>query len=289
MWVKMGLLAIIVVLYIIGFLIESFKEKKDDFSSPSSKDQINRQKEANRREELRRKLTEEARREEQNALEELRRKVEARRKEETTYRPTSRKPANKGIVFNTAPSDSSSTTTLTQTLDLSGLNDAFTGAALDKKLGLYQCQSCKVYYHSESFEILRAENSSKCVACTSTNIIDILGSTNNKRGKNYTPDVVTLENYKQHVGSVVTFEGYVCKVNESRRGNDFAVMFENESWTEGFKLVFFRGAAVRIGGASYIKSLSNKKIKVRGLLIKHPKFGYEIIISQKSMILSVSK
>ena len=283
MWIKMGFLAIIAVIYIIGLVIDSFKNKEDSSSSSINEDSTNR------REELRRKLNEGARREDQNALAELRRKAELKRQEEAKiYRPTSRKPANKEIIFNNEPSDSASTTTLTRTLDLSGLNDAFTGALLDKSLGLYQCQDCKVYYHSESFAILKEANSSQCVACSSTKIIDILDSTDKSRGKNYTPDIVTLNNYKKHVGSVVTFEGYVCRVNESRRGNDFAVMFENESWTEGFKLVFFRGAAVRVGGASYIKSLSNKKIKVRGLLIKHPKFGYEIIISQKSMILSVS-
>lgn len=146
-----------------------------------------------------------------------------------------------------------------------------------------------MYYHSESFEILKTENRSNCVACSSTNIIDILGSTDNRRGKNHTPDVVTLENYKQHVGSVVTFEGYVCRVNESRRGNDFAVMFEDQSWAKGFKLVFFQDASRRVGGAPYIKGLANKKIKVRGLVVNHPKFGYQIIISQKSMVLSVSK
>lgn len=297
----MGLLAIIVVLYVIWLMFGSPEKEQDDSSSLNvlssqekrlelekrlerlnSKNEANRQAEVNRQAAARRQA-------EASRQAEVNRQAAARRQAETkSFRPTPAKSSNKGIVFNTSSSDNSRKTTLAQTLDLSGLNDAFTGAALDRSLGLYQCQACKVYYHSESFAILKEANNSQCVACSSTKIIDILGSTDRSRGNNYTPDVVTLNNYKKHVGSVVTFEGYVCKVNESRRGNDFAVMFENESWAKGFKLVFFRGAAVRVGGASYIKSLSNKKIKVRGLLIKHPKFGYEIIISQKSMILSVS-
>lgn len=209
------------------------------------------------------------------------------RAERESFRPNRTKSSNTNIVFNDNSSKNSKGT-LTQSLDISGLNDAFTGAPLQKSLGLYQCQSCQVYYHSESFNILKEANSSQCVACSSTNIINILGSASHAKGRNHNPNVVTLSNYKQYVGSVVTFEGYVCKVNESRRGNDFAVMFEDFSWSKGFKLVFFRDAARRVGGASYIKNLSGRKIKVRGLIVNHPTFGYQIIISQKSMILSVN-
>ncbi|MCY1308839.1 hypothetical protein D9M70_588770 [compost metagenome] len=64
-------------------------------------------------------------------------------------------------------------------------------------------------------------------------------------------------------------------------------MFEDKSWAKGFKLVFFRDGARKVGGSQYIKSLAGKSVKVRGLVIKHPKFGYEIIVSEKSMMLSV--
>jgi len=99
---------------------------------------------------------------------------------------------------------------------------------------------------------------------------------------------VTLQNYKNHVGRVVTFEGVVTKVNESRRGNDFAVMFENKSWKYGFKLVFFRGAVKKVGGKPYITGLQGQRIRVRGLIINHERYGYEIIVSEKSMILETS-
>ncbi len=201
-----------------------------------------------------------------------------------TFRPSPNNRSNKKISFNNRSSNT--ITSLPTTTDLNGLHDAFTGAPLDTNLGLYQCQSCKVYYHTDSLQVLREANNSQCVACQSTTIIAVVAGKKTD-GQDYTPSVVTLQNYKQHVGSVVTFEGIVHKVNESRRGNDFAVMFENKSWTQGFKLVFFSKGGVRqVGGKPYITGLTGKTIKVRGLLIKHPKFGYEIIISQKSMILS---
>lgn len=203
----------------------------------------------------------------------------------STFRPSSQSRRNTNISFKT--SSSSSTGSSPAETDLDGLHDAFTGAPLDKNLGLHQCQSCKVYYHTESLQVLREANNSQCVSCQSTNIVAVIGVSKSKGGRDYTPDVVTLDNYKQHEGSVVTFEGIVSKVNESRRGNDFAVMFEHKSWIKGFKLVFFHSAVRKVGGSSYINSLAGKRIKVRGLVINHPKFGYEIIISEKSMILSV--
>lgn len=203
-----------------------------------------------------------------------------------TFRPSSQSRGNTNISFKT--STPSRTGSVPAETDLEGLHDAFTGAPLNKSLGLHQCQSCKVYYHTESLQVLREANNSQCVSCQSTNILAVIGTDKSRGGRDYTPNVVTLENYKQHEGSVVTFEGFVHKVNESRRGNDFAVMFEDKSWSKGFKLVFFHRAVREVGGSNYINSLAGRKVKVRGLVINHPKFGYEIIVSEKSMILSVN-
>ncbi len=49
--------------------------------------------------------------------------------------------------------------------DISGLHDAFTGAPLNRRLGLAQCSNCLVYYHAESVDIIRSENGGRCVAC----------------------------------------------------------------------------------------------------------------------------
>lgn len=202
-----------------------------------------------------------------------------------TFRPKSGSKSTAKISFQNSPDTGTSITAPTEN-DLKGLHDAFTGASLNKLLGLYQCQSCKVYYHKESLQVLIEVNSSQCVSCQSTNIIEITGSASSSKGKDYSPNVITLNNYKDHVGTVVTFEGLVQNVKESKRGNDFAVMFENKSWVQGFKLVFFRGAVRKVGGKPYINSLNSKTVRVRGLLIKHERFGYEIIVSEKSMIMS---
>jgi hypothetical protein len=86
---------------------------------------------------------------------------------------------------------------------------------------------------------------------------------------------------------VVTFEGDVKAVRVSRRGSDYAVMFEDKTWRTGFKLVFFRGAVRKVGGPEFIKNLDGHRMRVRGLLVKHPRFGPEIIISERNMILEV--
>ncbi|WP_375687996.1 hypothetical protein [Pseudooceanicola sp. LIPI14-2-Ac024] len=169
---------------------------------------------------------------------------------------------------------------------LEGLNDAFTGAPLDRKLGLNQCQSCKVYYHDESLAVLQSENSSLCVSCGSAQIVPLAsGKEGAAKGRNYDPDVITLSDFRSHYNRVVTLEAKVVAVKVSQRGSDYALMFERKSWTKGLKLVFFRGAVNKVGGASYIKGLEGRTVKVRGLLINHQTFGPEIIISERSMIL----
>lgn len=174
-------------------------------------------------------------------------------------------------------------------INLDGILDAFSGVQVDPNNTLYNC-ACGVFYQTDSYELLAAENNSNCVACGNNNITLYSTQTSaaknkaKQRARNHDPNAVTLSNYKDFVNQVVTFEGTVTAIKESRRGNDFAIMFENKSWTQGFKLVFFKGAARKAGGKRYINSLKGKKIQVRGLLIKHRTFGYEIIVNDKSMV-----
>ena len=206
-------------------------------------------------------------------------------KSKNVYRPKNKTSRSKSSIrFGQATNISSS---INGNIDLTDLHDAFTGAALRPELGLYRCGSCTVFYHLESYNLLREENGSRCVSCQKPNIVLFDVTKETRTGKDYNPDIVTLDNYRDYEGSVVTFEGFVHKVNESRRGSDFAVMFENTSWVRGFKLVFFRDAVRKVGGPEYIRSLRGKTIKVRGLLINHKRFGYEIIISEDSMIVGV--
>ena len=181
----------------------------------------------------------------------------------------------------------------TPSIDLNGIVDAFTGIQINISKPTYSC-ICGVFYQQNSFELLQAENHSNCVACGKSNITPYLGvsgvktQTPKAKPKNYTPNIVTLANYKSFINQVVTFEGTVQNINVSRRGTDYAVMFENKTWAAGFKVVFFKGGVTNVGGPTFVQSLKNKKIRVRGLLIKHQTFGYQIIINDRAMILDIS-
>ncbi len=89
------------------------------------------------------------------------------------------------------------------------------------------------------------------------------------------------------MGRVITFEGYVYNVLVSQRGLDYAVMFENKTWTRGFKMVVFRGDVNSVGGRRFIMDLEGRTVRVRGLLARHETFGYEIVVSDRAMILDV--
>jgi hypothetical protein len=167
------------------------------------------------------------------------------------------------------------------------LHDALTGAPLNVSLGLYQCKKCKVFYHIDSYKVLTEINSSACVSCKSTDIKLVPRVTLSNTGLEYSPDVITLDNYRNFVGQVVTFEGIVREVKVSKYGNDFAVMFEYKSWIKGFKLVFFKRDITKFGGKSAILNMDGKTIKVRGLIVKHDTFGYQIVVSEKEMILGI--
>jgi len=214
-------------------------------------------------------------------------------KNDNVYKPKARAASTSSVTFRNTdqPAPGPASTAAGSTLryaDLSGLHDAFTGAPLNPQLGLYRCGKCSVFYHAESFEILKQENSGKCVACSSPSLQNVTEkSARSEQGRDYRPDVVTLSNYKNFVGRVVTFEGLVCEVKVSRSGTDYAVMFERASWVKGFKLIFFRKAIQRVGGVKFINSLSGRTISVRGLVVCHPVFGYQIIVSERSMVLSI--
>lgn len=170
--------------------------------------------------------------------------------------------------------------------DIKDLVDALTGSPLNLNAGLFQCLRCKVFYQAQSVEVIRAENGGRCVSCLHAELVSVTGR-REQRGRNADVNVITLNNYSNFVGHVITFEGRVHKVLTSRRGTDYAVMFENRGWTQGFKMVAFRGAVDQIGGKQFLDSLVNRTVRVRGLLVQHKSFGYEIIISNRAMILSI--
>lgn len=192
------------------------------------------------------------------------------------------------ITFRTQVPDGGVASPVRAIADLSGLRDAVTGTALDPSRGLYRCRRCEVFYHAESYELVRGENAGRCVACGVASIMSIsTAQAKQQSGRNYEAGITTLADYRSKEGQVVIFEGRCVCVLPSRRGSDYAVMFEDKPWTRGFKMVVLKGATARIGGPAFLRGLAGKQIRVRGLIVKHPRFGYEIIVNDRAMILEV--
>lgn len=173
------------------------------------------------------------------------------------------------------------------TSNLSDINDAFTGRRLDLSQSVYECINCHVFYQAASVMVLREANNARCMVCGSTHISEHRIGQARAEARNYVPDAVTLNNYRQHIGQVITFTGYVHEVKQSRRGLDYAVMFEKTSWTRGLKMVAFRGGVRKLGGAATLINYAGKTLTIRGLLIQDPTFGPEIIVDDPAMIIRV--
>jgi len=172
-------------------------------------------------------------------------------------------------------------------ININGLRDAFTGVDINLSSVLYQCLYCKVFYQKSSYDILVEANNKECVSCGKKNIVQVTDIRSIVKKAQHEPKIATLDNYKEYVGRSVTFEGYVFDVKTSKDGQNYAIMFEDKRWCEGFKMVIFRGKIDACGGKNFINNLRGKRVVVRGLLRHHPFFGYEIIVSQQSMILDV--
>ncbi|MCG3201203.1 MAG: hypothetical protein NFCOHLIN_01069 [Gammaproteobacteria bacterium] len=204
-----------------------------------------------------------------------------------TYRPSPRA-ATRPIRFTSGGANRTGASAR-NAADLSGINDAFTGRRLDLSQPVYECVGCHVFYQAASVEVLREANSSRCMVCGSTQIAEHGKGKGQERAeaRNYTPNAVALNNYREHIGQVITFTGYVYDVKQSRRGLDYAVMFERASWTKGLKMVAFRGGVRKLGGAATLKSYAGKTLTIRGLLIQDPIFGPEIIVDDPAMVIRV--
>lgn len=202
-----------------------------------------------------------------------------------TYRPSTG--GAKGSAIRFGANGGGATQRARSASDLKDINDAFTGRRLDLTQAIYECNSCHVFYQAGSLAVLREANSSRCMACGSTQIAEYGRAPAQGPARNYTPDAVTLKNFRQHIGHVITFRGYVHEVKQSRRGTDYAVMFENASWTKGLKMVAFKGGVRKLGGAATLRSYAGKTITVRGLLVQDPTFGPEIIVDDPAMVIRV--
>lgn len=206
------------------------------------------------------------------------------------YRPRNAHGSSSGISFG-SPGASAAPAKLGEQV-----TDFVTGAALRTSASTYQCGDCLAHYSPESFDLLRSENGGRCASCRSVNL-RALGAQRPQETQRTVPPsaraagpgAATLTNFRSFEGQVVTFTGRVLKVLESRRGGDLAVMFEDKSWKHGFKLVFFKGALSAVGGPAYVRDLRGATITVRGLIVNHSQFGYEIIVNDRRMVLKVDQ
>jgi hypothetical protein len=153
---------------------------------------------------------------------------------------------------------------------------------------LFRCKKCSVFYLKESYDFIVQKNQSKCVSCLSTEIIPYYYDGKLIKIATFNPDFVTLENLHLHVGKSIKFTGTIVKLYESKRG-DYALMFEDKPWVEGFKLIVFYPLMKKGKGLEreFLQSLVGKTITVRGLLQCHEIYGYEILIFKRNMILNI--
>lgn len=168
---------------------------------------------------------------------------------------------------------------------LKDINDALTGEQIDPGKEVYQCRKCRVYYHGSSLEILKEMNYGNCVSCGSKSMAKVESLKEHKRGVNARPSAITIDNYRDFIGRVVTFEGYVPKVEIS--GKSYSVMFENKPWREGLKMLVLRQYVDLLGGADFLRGLQGKILRVKGLLTRHPEYGDEILVVDRTMILDI--
>jgi hypothetical protein len=179
--------------------------------------------------------------------------------------------------------------------DLKDVVDAFTGEGLKPALGIFQCLKCQVFYHRASYEMLKTENGGQCVACLAVSIRPLsvfaprpdfrsasAETSRERSGEDGEP--VTLINFRERVGQVVCFQGFVPRVLASPSGGDIAMMFQDRAWAEGFKAVVLRSDVEALGGEPFLRNLAGRTLRVRGLVQMHPEFGYQMVLTRRAMI-----
>ncbi|MCS7205509.1 MAG: hypothetical protein NZ853_07415 [Leptospiraceae bacterium] len=168
--------------------------------------------------------------------------------------------------------------------------DPLTGELIvfDGRKPVYYCKRCSVFYQEESYQFILSQNEGCCVVCRQKVIIPY-DNFEKIPVIQMNPDLVTLDDLPAYVGRVIKFRGMVQKILKSRRG-DYALMFEDKPWVEGFKLVIFYNLINNTNtglSQSFLDSLDKKTITVKGLLQNHEIFRYEILVFNRNMILSI--
>jgi hypothetical protein len=87
-----------------------------------------------------------------------------------------------------------------------------------------------------------------------------------------------------HVGQIVLFEGHVDASYKTRSGTYF-IKFQHGHVRSVFKLVIFREYAQNFtAGGVRIEDYARRRVRVRGLLQNHRRWGLEIVLRDPSDI-----
>ncbi|MFM9108825.1 MAG: hypothetical protein ACKOWF_19240 [Chloroflexota bacterium] len=174
--------------------------------------------------------------------------------------------------------------------DFIGVNDPYTLTPLEAGEVVRYCDSCKLGYHASTIDFLLQANDGRCAHCNVPNrwiTVELPG------GKPEIPvpvpaqapsqpdgAAVTLAKIWDHVDQIVTFEGYVHTVFQSRSTGTWFVKFEQtRTPLEGFRLVIWSRYTSRWTDRGLdIRAYEGKTIRVRGLIRDDPNYGIQMLI-----------
>jgi len=159
------------------------------------------------------------------------------------------------------------------------------------------CGRCCVGYHAETADFLRQANEGKCVSCQRSDrmaVVVLPGAGRAAGGPAETAAVapaagdrlVRLDKIWDHAGQIVTFEGFVHQVYQSRGSGTWFVKFEQTRIpTEGFRLVIFNSFTKRWTEQGLdIRDYAGQTIRVRGLIRVDPTWGIQMLIDRPDVI-----
>lgn len=179
---------------------------------------------------------------------------------------------------------------------LVGANDPYALTALAAGERVTMCGRCCVGYHAETADFLRQANEGKCVSCQRSDRMSVVvlpgtaAAVVPAETAAVAPAagdrVVRLDKIWEHAGQIVTFEGYVHRVYQSRGTGTWFVKFERTPRpAEGFRLVIFNGFTKRWTAQGLdIRDYEGQTIRVRGLIRVDPVWGIQMLIDRPDVI-----
>jgi hypothetical protein len=185
---------------------------------------------------------------------------------------------------------------------LIGIEDAFDHSPLLPGEKVVFCTQDKVAYHLVTWEFLRDQNQGRCCICGQSTWIEriTLPGTLVARPVPETPlrpqvpvfpgeKIITLKEVPDFLYHAVIVEDYVHEVYRTRSTGTYFIRFERRAYGDpvfsGFKVVVFYNYVsswTEIG--LRIESYAGRRIRVRGVVQEHPKWGTEILVNSPRMI-----